>query len=350
VGERERVVLAQFLSQLVLQPLVGARGDGPQGNHECGRQAHGPERGGEDEDQRTHCQYRHACARSLTLSFPVRAADVQRQPPHYRYIRVFFEPSIRKIPHPGIACSLQAGVVDLHCHILPALDDGARSLADSVAMARQAQADGIAVVCATPHIRADHDVRIDQIARRVEELEVELAREGVAVRVLSGGEVAAHAAETLTPQELRLVSLAGAGWILLEPAPGPLGRELLELVERRAARGERTIVAHPERHAGEHFEAHLRALVERGCLIQWTAEFIARTDPGDPEDFVLGLARDGLVHLLGSDAHSSLAGRPVQLGEGVARLAEVLPAERVRWIAETAPWAILRGEPVAPPW
>jgi protein-tyrosine phosphatase len=250
----------------------------------------------------------------------------------------------------GIASSLQAAVIDLHCHILPELDDGARSLADSVAMARQAQADGIAVVCATPHIRADHDVRIDQIARRVQELELELAREGVAVRVLTGGEVAQHAAETLTPRELRLVSLAGAGWILLEPAPGPLGEELLGLVERLAARGERTIVAHPERHAGEHFEAHLRALVARGCLIQWTAEFIARRDPGDPHDFVLGLAREGLVHLLGSDAHSSLAGRPVRLSEGVARLARVCPAERVRWIAETAPWAILRGEPLTAPW
>jgi protein-tyrosine phosphatase len=216
-------------------------------------------------------------------------------------------------------------------------------------MARQAQADGIAVVCATPHIRADHDVRIEELCERVAALEVELAREGVAVHVVPGGEVAQHAAQGLSARELRQVSLAGAGWVLIEPAPGPLGQELLELVDRLAARGERMIVAHPERHAGADFEERLRALVQRGCLIQWTAEFIAQRDPADPADFVLGLARDGLVHLLGSDAHSSLAGRPVQLRAGLQRLAEVCPPEHVRWIAETAPWAVLRGEPLTPP-
>ena len=48
-------------------------------------------------------------------------------------------------------------MVDLHCHILDAIDDGARDADDSVAMARQAEADGIEAVCATPHIRHDHD-------------------------------------------------------------------------------------------------------------------------------------------------------------------------------------------------
>ncbi len=56
-------------------------------------------------------------------------------------------------------------MIDLHCHILPELDDGARSLRDSVGMARQAHADGIGV-CATPHIRHDHHVNGDEIASR----------------------------------------------------------------------------------------------------------------------------------------------------------------------------------------
>jgi pyruvate-formate lyase-activating enzyme len=63
-------------------------------------------------------------------------------------------------------------VIDLHCHILPALDDGALDLDDSLEMARQAQEDGIAVVCATPHIRHDHKVRVEEIAERVHSLQV----------------------------------------------------------------------------------------------------------------------------------------------------------------------------------
>jgi protein-tyrosine phosphatase len=241
-------------------------------------------------------------------------------------------------------------VIDLHCHILPALDDGARDLADSVAMARQAERDGIEVVCATPHIRGDHDVRIDELPRRIGELRVELERQGVRVSIVQGAEVAEPSADALSPQHLRDLSLGGGGWILLEPAAGPLADELVAVVERLHARGARTIVAHPERHAGADFEERLRALAERGCLIQWTAEFIELADPADPDALVLRLAREGLVHVLASDAHSSHGGRPVTLSGAFERLAEVCPAEHVEWIAERAPAAILAGEPLSPPW
>ncbi|HYM53960.1 MAG TPA: CpsB/CapC family capsule biosynthesis tyrosine phosphatase [Solirubrobacteraceae bacterium] len=241
-------------------------------------------------------------------------------------------------------------MIDLHCHILPALDDGALDLADSVAMAREAERDGIAVVCATPHIRDDHDVRIEELPDRIEALQRELDRLGVGVRIAQGGEVAHFAADGLSASHLRAVSLDGGGWILLEPAPGPIAEELPALVERLAERGTRTIVAHPERHAGADFERYLRALAASGCLLQWTADFIAQADPGDPDALVLRLAREGLVHLLASDAHSSHGGRSMRLSPGFDRLREVCPPASVGWIAEEAPAAILRGEPVAPPW
>ncbi len=241
-------------------------------------------------------------------------------------------------------------MIDLHCHILPALDDGALDLADSVAMAREAERDGIAAVCATPHIRDDHDVRIQELPARIEELQRELDRRGVRVRIVQGGEVAQFAADGLSKGHLREVSLNCGGWILLEPGPGPMADELPALAERLAGRGVRTIVAHPERHAGADFEQRLRELVARGCLLQWTADFLAQADPGDPDALVPRLAREGLVHLLATDAHSSHGGRPLRLSPGFDRLREVCPPERVAWIAEQAPAAILRGEPVAPPW
>lgn len=234
------------------------------------------------------------------------------------------------------------GLIDLHCHILPALDDGARDLQDSLAMGRQAEADGIEIVCATPHIRDDHDVPIGQIAERVRELRGAFVEHGLRVELVPGGELAQQRAGRLQERELRAVALGGeGGWVLLEPAPGPLGEELEHTVAELVERGLRCAIAHPERHAGADFELRLRRLAELGCLIQWTAEFVAQAGDGD---LVLGLAREGLVHLLGSDAHSASIGRPVELAAGFDRLRKVCSPERVRWIREQAPRAIVRGE------
>jgi len=239
-------------------------------------------------------------------------------------------------------------VIDLHCHILPALDDGALDLADSVAMAREAERDGIEVVCATPHIRGDHDVRIEELPARIAQLQAELDRLGIAVRVAPGGELAQPAADALSDRHLREISLDGGGWVLLEPAPGALADELPAVALRLAARGARTIVAHPERHAGADFQERLRVLAAQGCLIQWTADFIVAAEPGGWQALVLDMAQAGLVHLIASDAHSSHGGRPLRLSAAVERLRAVCPQEQVEWIARSAPAAILRGQPLPP--
>jgi len=239
-------------------------------------------------------------------------------------------------------------VIDLHCHILPRLDDGALDLPDSVAMARQAEQDGITVVCATPHIRHDHNVEVEQISRHVHSLQQELDESHIDVRVLPGGEVAEHEVDRLTDVQLHLACLGGAGgWILLEPAPGPIGRGIETSVEHLAERGLGTVLAHPERHAGSGFAERLAALAGKGCLIQWTAEFVAQAGPSD---LVMELAREGLVHLLGSDAHSSHAGRPVRLASGFARLASVRTPDQMAWSMDLAPRAILDRQPgITPP-
>ena len=238
-------------------------------------------------------------------------------------------------------------MIDLHCHVLPALDDGALDLEDSVGMALQARADGIGTICATPHIRHDHDVAIEQLPGLVAALNGELARREIAVRIVPGGEVAQTALEQLSDEHLRAVSLGAAGgWVLLEPAPGTLGDALHDAVDHIAARGLGVVIAHPERHAGADLAQRLEALAAQGCLIQWTAAFVEAAQPGD---IVLRLAERGLVHLLASDAHSSHGGRPVALRAGYARLAGVLDTEAIAWMAIEAPAAILRGEPVRAP-
>jgi protein-tyrosine phosphatase len=242
---------------------------------------------------------------------------------------------------------LAGSLIDLHCHILPAIDDGAADLADSVAMARQAAADGIEVICATPHIRHDHDVRIGELADRVGALNEELHRQAVPVRIATGGEVAETALSGLDATELELVALDSGNWVLLEPAPGPLSSSLETAVESLAAAGMGSLIAHPERHLSADLLERLARLIERGALVQATAEYVAHPETASG---MARMAEHGLVHVLGSDAHSATFGRAAELSAGLSELATIEPAaSNLEWIARQAPAAILAGEQPEPP-
>ena len=240
-------------------------------------------------------------------------------------------------------------MIDLHCHLLPGVDDGALDAADSVAMARVARADGITAICATPHIRHDHDVRIGELPERLRALRARLERDAVGVRVLGGGEVAETIVEHLTDAELRAVTLGRGGrWILLEPRPGPLSQTLTDTIAHLAARGFRALVAHPERHLAEDLYALLADAIGAGALVQATA---AHVEHGPAAEGMRELARRGLIHVVASDAHSSRGGRPVRLSGALARLAEIERlAPHVEWIARGAPEAIVAGREVATPY
>lgn len=237
---------------------------------------------------------------------------------------------------------------DLHCHVLPGLDDGALDLDDSLAMLAQAAADGIEVVCATPHIRADHEVAIAELPARVADLNVAAADARIPVRVVTGGEVGAERVPDLTDAELRAVTLgAGGRWLLLEPRPGPMDDALQETVEELGRRGFSCVIAHPERHAGADAAERLTAIVARGAVVQATAAHLGE-GPAGPT--MLEWAARGLLHVVASDAHSSRFGRAATVSEGLAALAgvgEVAP--HLDWVARDAPRAIVEGEPLRPP-
>lgn len=239
-------------------------------------------------------------------------------------------------------------MIDLHCHLLPGLDDGAPDLADAVAMGRQAAASGVRTICATPHIRHDHDVRIYELPDHLGLLADALAADGCDVTVLPGGEVAETIVEHLTDDELHAVSLGAAGhWILLEPGPGPLSDSLDDTVRRLERRGFRSLIAHPERHLSHDLIDRLVTLVHDGALVQVTAATLAE----HPASIGMRmLAEAGVVHVLGSDAHSARAGRPVDLSMGMAALADI-PAMRphLDWVATEAPEAIVAGRDIAAP-
>lgn len=243
---------------------------------------------------------------------------------------------------------MRTALVDLHCHVLPGLDDGAANLDDSLALARQAEADGIDTICATPHIRADHDVRIEHLPERVAALNNVLREAGIGVTVVTGGELGAERVPHLSDAELRAVTLGGGGrWLLLEPRPGPMDDALDHTVDAVHDRGFSCLIAHPERHAGADAAERLHGLVQRGALVQATAAFLAE---GPAAPTMLDWAAQGLIHVVASDAHSAHIGRPAAVSAGIAALGSIpRVAPHLQWVGSGAPRELLAGRPVSPP-
>jgi len=98
-------------------------------------------------------------------------------------------------------------MIDLHSHILRGIDDGARSLEDSLEIARAAVADGITVIAGTPHVRDDWPTDPGVMEYRVSELRAELAKAGIPLDVRQGGEIAFDWLDKLPLETLRRFGL-----------------------------------------------------------------------------------------------------------------------------------------------
>ena len=240
-------------------------------------------------------------------------------------------------------------MIDLHSHVLPALDDGTKSHAEAVELAARAAADGVRTIAATPHLRADHpNVRPAELARAVDELRASLREAEVDIEIAVGGEVDILWARRASRDELVLASYGQQGSDLLVETPysflSPVFERLLEDVREL---GFRVLLAHPERNPS--FQAdpeRLAALVRSGVLVQVGADVLAAAPRRSrSRRLALWLMERGLAHVIASDAHGPHVARGPELSPAVAA-AERVAGPRGVWMVTDAPAAILSGEPL----
>jgi protein-tyrosine phosphatase len=242
-------------------------------------------------------------------------------------------------------------VIDLHCHILPALDDGPTDLEGSLELARALVAAGIDRVAATPHIREDHPFDPREVPPRVESLNGELRGAGVALDVVPGGEVALSMAPELTDDVLAALCLGGGPYLLVESpythATDLLERDLFAL----QVRGFRPILAHPERSPSFLSDRdRLADLVDRGMLCSITASSMTGRFGRTVRRFTIDLFRAGLVHGVATDAHDPVSRVPDLLAGFRAVEADLPGALKASaWFTRDAPAAVLAGEEVTDP-
>lgn len=217
------------------------------------------------------------------------------------------------------------GFVDLHCHLLPGLDDGPPDDADAVALARALVADGVTTVAATPHRTARFATPVPELIERVAQLRALLADHDVPLEVLMGSEVAVDALLDMHDDELQALRLGGTGPLLVElPLGQPIGdptwpvRQLLDA-------GVPVLLAHPERiPLLQADQRPLQALVELGAHAQVTSgSLIGRY--GRTAQAVAALMLDaGLIDVIASDAHHAEL-RPPETSAALAWLATNRP-------------------------
>ena len=239
-------------------------------------------------------------------------------------------------------------MVDLHCHILPGLDDGPANLDFSLSMARAAVEAGTQLIVATPHIRADFDVDPTEIEPRVDLFNDRLQRERMPLRVLPGAEIGWASASDLDDIQLARLSLGSGGRVLLESPYGKKPVDLEGIIAGLAARGFQAVLAHPERcPLFQRDPARLRKLVAGGTLCSITAGSMLGSFGDTVRTFTIEMLRDGLVHDVASDAHDHIH-RPPALVDGFEDVKTELPGieRHAAWYTVTSPVAILAGNPI----
>lgn len=232
-------------------------------------------------------------------------------------------------------------MIDLHCHILPALDDGPAGMEEALEMGRIAAADGIGCLVATPHVNGDL-LPPESIREAVNNLNTALKGAGISLEVLPGADTSA-----LLPAEvLRNYTINDTGYVFFEFPHSYLPQNAGELIFGAILAGLTPIITHPERNPGVLRQpGRLFSLIEGGALVQITAESLTGGFGQEARDCAFYLLRKEAVHFIATDAHSTRR-RPPVLSRGMRAAARVLGEVKARRLVVENPAAVLAGAPL----
>jgi protein-tyrosine phosphatase len=242
-------------------------------------------------------------------------------------------------------------MIDLHAHILPGLDDGASDISESLAMARVASDDGINTIVATPHVlQGVFDNSKEKILSAVATLNKTLQEQNIEIKILPGAEyyLEADLPHSLSKGELLTINDNGR-YLLVELPSTSIPRYSAQVLYEIQLQGVTPIIAHPERNAGfTSSPAALKEMISRGIMAQVTSGSITGLFGRRVKQTALSFLKQGLVHLVSSDAHSS-RGRAPLLSRASREIEKHLGRDNASKLISQNPHSIIKGEPVEAP-
>lgn len=240
-------------------------------------------------------------------------------------------------------------MIDMHCHILPEMDDGAQDMDTSVRMCKLAALGGVRHIVATPHIASmqDKDSFLEKRNEKINLLRTELKNQGVPVNIYPGAEVFVND-DVFFASELEKLTINGSHYLLIEFAfSGIRINKIADYIHHIRNEGLIPIVAHPERY--EFFQNDYDAvnfLAQDGVLFQINAPSLASL--GGPQDFELAyaMAYKSIASFIGTDAHS-LNRRPPNLGEMIDSFPPDISYKTLQKMIKDNAKCVLNDEPIA---
>ena len=226
---------------------------------------------------------------------------------------------------------MHAGYVDIHCHLLPGIDDGAKDWETTLGMAQMAVTDGIETIIVTPHQLGNFEKNQgDDVRSRTQELQRVLDQYRIPLRVLPGGDVRIEDGMIEKLQSGEVLSLGDLRKHVLLELPHELYFPIEKVLADLNSLGMVGILSHPERNHGLlRDSAPLSGLVEKGCLMQVTAGSLMGTFGPASQKMSEWMLSEGLVHFIATDAHGTRSRRPLiqRAYDRVAQLTDINTAD-----------------------
>ena len=237
-------------------------------------------------------------------------------------------------------------MIDIHCHILPDIDDGPEEIEATMEMLSIAEKDGITHIVATPHYRCQDVPTIKDIEERISRVRSELEKSGLTVRLLMGADIRLTYELIACISQRTLPSINSSRYFLLE-LPDLLPPHLDEFIHETRVKGYVPIITHPERNY-RLLESPLRseALRKAGALLQLTAMSITGEFGRQIKKYSLQLLKMGCVDFVASDAHSTERRVPV-LSKAFKEVSSILGGESAQQLFIDNPKAVIENRELA---
>ena len=233
-------------------------------------------------------------------------------------------------------------MIDIHCHILPDIDDGPSDMDESIQMARIAASDGITRIVATPHVK-DTFPPLRGIKDSIERLNHAIKQNNISVEILQGADVYA----LLDPSLFKGYTINHTEYILIEFPHSHFPIQAKEAIFRIITAGYRPIITHPERNPSIIRNPHLMIeLLDDNIHLQITADSLTGTFGPDSQVCAKYLLGKDAVSFMATDAHSAHHRRPV-LSEGLRAAEKIIGKEKALRLVTTNPEAVINGERIS---